>query len=42
VDLPDLVYYEEDVLENEKPRCRLERTPWIYQTRGRATNSSGS
>jgi len=27
VDLPDLVYYEEDVLENEKPRCRLERIP---------------
>ncbi len=27
VDLPDIVYYEEDVLENEKPRCRLERIP---------------
>ncbi len=25
VDLPDIIYYKEDVLENEKPGCRLER-----------------
>jgi methyltransferase (TIGR00027 family) len=27
VDLPDLIAYKEEVLRNEKPRCRLERVP---------------
>jgi len=27
VDLPDIIYYKEDVLANEKPRCQLERIP---------------
>src|SRR6266436_2139203 len=27
VDLPDIIYYKEHVLENEKPGCRLERIP---------------
>src|SRR5580700_5523810 len=25
VDFPDIVYYKDEVLANEKPRCRLER-----------------
>jgi methyltransferase (TIGR00027 family) len=27
VDLPDIVSYKEEILRNEKPRCRLERVP---------------
>jgi methyltransferase (TIGR00027 family) len=27
VDLPDIIYYKEDVLANDKPRCQLERIP---------------
>jgi hypothetical protein len=42
VDLPDIVYYEEDARENENPDAGWSESPWIYQTRGRATHSSAS
>ena len=30
VDLPDILRYKEEILQNEKPRCQLERVALIY------------